>query len=148
MITKYLLKSFRAVLVFALSFLLLTLPITSNLTAAEYVANQTQQETAQSACLAAERQAQSDISGSTWFIVGCLAGVIGWVIALVTEPSPPATALMGKSPEYVASYTDCYKKKGKGIKSKNALTGCFVGTGVTVLAYVVIFVALSESDEF
>jgi hypothetical protein len=54
--------------------------------------------------------------------------------------------LMGKSPEYVAAYTDCYRKKGKSIKTKNALTGCLVGTGVTVAIYAIAIAAASSNE--
>ena len=98
------------------------------------------------ACLDAERQAQSDISGGTWFAIGCCVGLIGYVIAL-QEPNPPATQLVGKSPEYVAMFTDCYRKKGKDIKSKNALTGCLVGYGALAVFYVVLFVVVASNDD-
>lgn len=99
----------------------------------------------QSGCADGERQAQSDISGGTWFAIGCLAGLIGYLIAL-SEPNPPAMQLMGKSPEYVAAYTDCYRNKGKSIKSKNALYGCLVGTGATVVIYAIIIAAASNQQ--
>ena len=133
-------------IVFLVSLSILVLPIASNIKAATLSTSQSQQD-AQTACIDAERRATSDVSGSTWFIIGCLAGVLGWVIALVSEPSPPATALLGKSPEYVASYTDCYKRKNKDIKTKKALTGCLVGTGCIVALYVgLIAVAIDDGN--
>ena len=102
---------------------------------------------AQKGCADGERQAESDISGGTWFAIGCLAGLIGYVISL-SEPNPPATKLLGKSPEYVAAYTDCYRQKGKKIKSKNALTGCLVGTGATVALYAIAIAAASGNTTY
>ena len=91
------------------------------------------------ACADAERQARSDISGGTWFLIGCVIGPIGYLLSM-TEPNPPSTHLLGKSPEYVAAYTDCYRRMGKSIKTKNAMTGCLVGTGVSILATVLLWV--------
>lgn len=96
-------------------------------------------------CADGERQAEQDIQGSTWFVIGCLAGLIGYVIAL-QEPNPPATPLLGKDESYVASFTDCYRKKGKKIKSSNALGGCLVGSALTAALYTVIILAYDEEN--
>ena len=64
----------------------------------------------------------------------------------MSEPNPPAAQLLGKSPEYVVAYTDCYRKKGKSIKTKNALYGCLVGTGVTVVIYAIIIAAAADEE--
>ncbi len=86
------------------------------------------------AIVAAERDAQGDTSTGLWFLAGCLGGLIGVIIAYGVEPSPPATRLLGKSPEYVAFYTDAYNKKAKKLQTRSALGGCVVGT-LAVLAY-------------
>ena len=112
--------------------------------AQEADATQKSAETAKAiGCSDGERRAKEDINTTTWLAIGCLAGLIGYLIAL-SEPNPPATELLGKEPEYVASYTDCYRNEGKSIKSKNALTGCLVGTAASVALIVII--AASSSD--
>lgn len=83
--------------------------------------------------MAAENDAKMDVNGTLWFVGGCL----GWVILLggiitigaayTVQPSPPASRLIGKSPEYVAFYTDAYKAKAKSIQTSKAWTGCVVG---------------------
>jgi hypothetical protein len=102
------------------------------------------QETS-TACSDAERQATTDVSGGTWFAIGCLAGFIGWLIAYSMDTNPPAASLVGKSPEYVAAYSDCYKKKAKGIKSNRALVGCLISTGAALIIDVAVL-ASSSSD--
>ena len=97
-------------------------------------------------CMDGEMQAERDISAGTWFAIGCLAGLIGYLIAM-QEPNPPATALIGKEPEYVAAYTDCYRRKGKSIKTKNALTGCLVANAATLAIYVILL-ATVDWDEY
>jgi hypothetical protein len=96
------------------------------------------------ACMDAERQAKSDISGGTWFLIGCLIGPIGYLLAM-SEPNPPSTNLLGKSPEYVAAYTDCYRRMGKSIKTKNAMTGCIISVAVEVVLIVIYYVLIYET---
>jgi len=97
-----------------------------------------QQSEIEEARFAAERAAEANTSSGLWFAVGCLGGVIGLLVAYTYAPSPPALDLIGKSPEYVAYYTDYYKAKAKSIQSGKALTGCLVA----VAAYVVYVVAI------
>ena len=134
---KLLPKPVLSSVIIVLSALMLLIPVLQNDLLAQDVST---------ACMEAERQAQSDISGGTWFVIGCLAGLIGYLIAM-QEPNPPATPLLGKSPEYVAAYTDCYRKKGKSIKTKNALTGCLVGTGISVVFYAIAIAAASNETD-
>ncbi len=61
----------------------------------------------------ATQDAQADENGTLWFFAGCLLGLIGVVIAAVAEPTPPPARLMGKSPEYLAVYTQTYKSAGQ-----------------------------------
>ncbi len=122
-----------------LSLMLIIMPITVDYLLAQDVAM---------ACMDAERQAESDVNGTTWFIIGCLIGWVGWLIGSMSDASPPAGQLLGKSPEYVAVYSDCYKKKAKDIKSTQALYGCLVGTGVVVIFYVILLAAVvDEADD-
>ena len=72
-----------------------------------------QQNLQAEAMIAAERDARNDVNTGLWFLGGCLGGVIGLVVAYAVEPSPPATRLLGKSPEYVAFYTDAYTETAK-----------------------------------
>ena len=97
-------------------------------------------------CVTAHRDATMHINKGTWFLIGCLAGLVGWIIAYAIEPNPPAAALVGKSPQYVATYTDCYKSKGKSLQSGAALTGCLIGTAVSVLLWVVVLAAEDDSE--
>jgi len=66
------------------------------------------------------------------------------ILHIILEPSPPATRLLGKSDEYVAVYTDCYREEGKKIQTKNALTGCLVGMAVELVFYTLYFLILFE----
>ncbi len=92
-----------------------------------------------------ERDAAADTNAVAWLAVGCLVGILGVVIGYVVEPSPPPTRLLGKSPEYVTSYTQSYRYAGKQVQGKKALVGCLVGTAIGAVIYVVVLSAAASS---
>lgn len=94
----------------------------------------------------AERDAQTDVNGTLWFLAGCLGTWVGLVIAYVYAPSLPASRLLGKSPEYVAYYTDFYRAKAKSIQTGQAWTGCIVTAIAQVVYIVVVAIAAEESS--
>ncbi|MBD3349689.1 MAG: hypothetical protein GF400_10920 [Candidatus Eisenbacteria bacterium] len=97
------------------------------------------------ACVAGTRDGQNVDTGM-WFVVGCLLGVTGWLIAYVVEPSPPAGTLIGKDSGYTMQYLDCYKRAAKEKQSKAALTGCAISTGVSLALYMVLIAGMSTVD--
>lgn len=78
------------------------------------------------ACSQAYHDARRDANATLWFAMGCLLGVIGLGVAYLVVPSPRATHLIGKSSEYVAVYTDCYREKGRSLQTKKAFNGCLI----------------------
>ena len=100
-----------------------------------------QQNLQAEAMIAAERDARNDVNTGLWFLAGCLGGVIGMVVAYAVEPSPPATRLLGKSPEYVAFYTDAYTETGKKRQANSALGGCVVNAIATAVYIGVVLAA-------
>ena len=98
------------------------------------------------AVAAAEADAEADVNKPLWFAAGCVAPGLGTIASYVVEPTPPAGRLMGKSPEYVASYTDAYKAKSKSIQTRTALIGCAVGCGVSAAAYILVVGAALASE--
>jgi len=101
----------------------------------------------QEAVIEAEAQADRDTSKLLWFAVGCIGSLIGIAIASLIDSRPPQAALLGKSPEYVASYTDAYSRRCKSIRTKYGLYGC--GTSIVLygLFYLVLFVWLASEEE-
>jgi hypothetical protein len=104
-----------------------------------------QQSEIMEAQMAAERDAKANTSGCLWFTAGCLGGVLGLIVAYVYTPSPPASMFIGKSPEYVAYYTDFYRATAKSIQTSKALTGCLVSVAAYVV-YIVVVVAAAGSS--
>ena len=96
---------------------------------------------------AAEADAKANVNTKIWFTVGCLGGWMGLVVSYLYQPSPPAGRLVGKSPEYVAAYTDAYKEAAKKIQTKWAWTGCLTAGAVYVVSYLLLIAAAVEATE-
>ena len=99
-----------------------------------------QQSEMDQARIEAERDARRDTNGALWFFAGCCGGPTGLVVSYAITPSPPVSKFLGKSPEYVAYYTDFYRAKAKSIQTGRALMGC----GVTVAVYVAFYIRLLQ----
>ena len=61
------------------------------------------------------------------FASGCTFSVIGILLAYVYPPQVPVERLIGKSPEYVASYTSTYQKIVRDKQAIEAALGCIAG---------------------
>lgn len=92
-----------------------------------------------------ERDAQAAANKPLWFAAGCLGGLIGLVVAYAIEPNPPATKLLGKSPEYTAAYTDAYKGAAKSTQTRMALYGCGTAAVFYIVYFVVVIAAASST---
>jgi cytochrome c553 len=88
----------------------------------------------------AKRDAEQDVNQTMWYFAGCLT-CVGLAIAYLVAPDPPASRLMGKSPQYVASYTEAYKEAGRSKQLRAALIGCVaasVGYGCCIVVLMVL----------
>jgi len=79
------------------------------------------------ACQQAEADAQALTSPALWLAAGFFGGIVGVFIAYILQPNPPASKFIGKSPEYVAVYSECYRQKARSIRTQKAWIGCGVG---------------------
>ena len=96
------------------------------------------------AMTAAERDAEARSNKMVWRLLGCAGGLITVAATYFYEPAPPAGSLIGKSPEYVAFYTDAYTQKAKSIQFRSAIEGCVAGTCAVTVFYAVVIVAAAE----
>ena len=64
--------------------------------------NEQLQPTSADAQLKAEQDAESDAKKVSWFFIGLFGNIIGVLIASIYQPTPPASRLLEKSPEYTA----------------------------------------------
>ena len=94
--------------------------------------------------MAGEQAARANTNGMLWMAIGCVGSWIGILAAYIYEPSPPTTPLLGKSPEYVAAYTDAYKATAKKVQTGKVWTGCIV-SAVLYVVYVVVVVAAANT---
>jgi hypothetical protein len=102
------------------------------------VLNAAESEEVANACKQGEFDAQRDVNGTLWLAIGFFGGIFGVAAAYLIEPTPPASRLLGKSPEYIQAYTDCYTSAAKSIQTKKAITGCVV-SGLVVVAWEVLW---------
>jgi hypothetical protein len=86
---------------------------------------------AQAAVMAAEADAKRDISGAKWKLLGMAGYIFGATVvaAYAVRPDPPATRLLGKSPEYTAFYVETWKDRSKARRVKHAWIGLGIGMG-------------------
>lgn len=97
----------------------------------------------------AEQDVSTDVNGTLWFLGGCLGNLTVIIIANVFEPTPPASRLLGKSPEYIAVYTDTYRTNAKNLQTARALAGCLTGTAVTCVGYSFLIIAtINDSSSY
>jgi hypothetical protein len=62
--------------------------------------------------------------------VGCAVGVSAPLIQIYNyQPNIPSWRLIGKSPEYVDSYTDAYRRKARSIRTGSAAGGVLLSAG-------------------
>lgn len=96
---------------------------------------------------AAEADATKDANKPLWFGTGCLlSGVayllkpygyfllIGGLGGYLYEPGPPASRLIGKSPEYIETYTAIYNRKRGEVQANYMGAGCLSGCIVIAVA--------------
>ena len=95
---------------------------------------------------AAQRDAVAHTNQNIWRVFGCLGGLFAVAGGYLYEPAPPASALLGKSPEYVAFYTDAYTSKAKNLQTRGAIEGCVASTCVTVALYGVLIILVVEES--
>lgn len=98
----------------------------------------------QQPCQEAKAAAEDDVNGTLWAVGGCLATIAALGAATFLKPEPPSSALMGKSDQYVAEYTDCYQEAGVSKRQKYALYGC-IGGGLGYAAIWAVAIAASSN---
>ena len=97
------------------------------------VNNSQQHQTIADVETAAEQDAESDAKKVTWFFIGFCGNILGILIASVYEPTPPASRLLGKSPEDAASYTEGYKATGRRVQVNQSAIGLLAVFGLAIL---------------
>ncbi len=78
----------------------------------------------------AKRDVRAHVNKTLWFTTGCFFPVIGPAFSQRNIKTVPSARMLGKSPEYVAFYTDFYMIEMKKQRYNWALAGCLLG-GIT-----------------
>ena len=83
--------------------------------------------------IAAERDAEADVSKIVWLVVGFALNVIGILIAYIYEPSPPISRIHNQSQEYTLFYRDAYRAKVRHIQLVHAAIGFAIEIGIALI---------------
>ena len=86
----------------------------------------------------AKRDAKASVDKTLWFLAGCFGGFFGVVTASTYHHPVPTVSLLGKSPEYVAFYTDTYISEARDIQADMAFAGCSAAIGIPVFLTVLV----------
>ena len=97
-----------------------------------------QQKTQLQAIADAKKDAERLINDTIWRVTGCFGSILGIGAAFVYEPALPASAFIGKTPEYVAYYTDEFRRKTQDLQIYHASTGCVSGAVISFMLWVVL----------
>ena len=81
----------------------------------------------------ARRDAKVDTSGITWLLGGYACNLFAIGFAYLSEPTIPVERLIGKTPDYVETYTVVYKQAAKSERTTMTLVGAGVGLATTIL---------------
>ena len=119
--TFHMLVFLMAVLTFSMPFVTLA---QQNIEPAEATTDAERAAMVAKAAADAERDAQADTDTAFWFIVGCFGSVLGFLYANYNVPTVPADRLIGKSPDYVTTYSSVYVRESKAIRQNRVVTGC------------------------
>lgn len=76
----------------------------------------------------AKRDVKAHINKTLWFTAGCFFPIIGPVYSQRNSKTIPSARFLGKTPKYIAFYTDTYKIEMKKQRYNWALMGCIVGS--------------------
>ena len=83
----------------------------------------------------AEKDARRDgghQAGLRWFAYGAGCWVFAVIHASVNSPPVPSDRLLGKSPEYVSTYTDAYKRSIKTRRVEMSAIGWGISLGAVL----------------
>lgn len=84
---------------------------------------------------AGERAAKERFEESKWQAIGCVGGILGIGLAYMQEPIIPPIGIMGKSPTYIAAYTESFRTTTQNLQARKATEGCVFGTVVSLLIF-------------
>lgn len=88
--------------------------------------------------------AEVDVNGGTWFVLGCVLNVYGVLAAWFTDPAPPYTRLIGKQETDVQTYLPVYRAEASSLRQRFALYGCLASVGASFV-FVTMVTSLSTA---
>ncbi|MBN2379233.1 hypothetical protein JXM67_05470 [candidate division WOR-3 bacterium] len=98
------------------------------------------QETESDPCLEAKYDARQDVKSWQWIAVGCVFNLLGVGAAYLLKPTPPPDRLLGKSSDYVESYTECFMKAARKVRGGYAWIGCGAAGVASLITGLIMYV--------
>lgn len=98
----------------------------------------TAQEDTTSTCQTAKNDAKENHGSGGYQAAGFFCGIFGFILATASDPKTPAARLVGKSPEYVSIYSNCYESVAKKQNVKSACGGWLMGTAAVIFVNTVV----------
>lgn len=89
--------------------------------------------------MAAEQDAETDVSKILWVVVGFFISLVGLLIAYIYQPTPPASRMIEKSHEYTMYYTEAYQAKARNIQLSYTAIGFAISCAIGLLIVIAMF---------
>ena len=94
------------------------------------------QQTDDAAQAIIDAQRDAEYQSSLWILGGCCLGIFGIGLAVIYDPPIPASALLGKSPEYINIYVQEYKRQAKSANIQDTVIGCLISGGLIGILHI------------
>ena len=92
----------------------------------------------------ARSDAKQNVSPFAWGAYGFACSIVALPHAFLGTPEVPFERLIGKSPDYVNTYTRVYQQSAKRRRLQSAAIGCGIGVGVSTLTNLILLPQLSQ----
>ena len=92
----------------------------------------------------ARSDAKQNVSPFAWGAYGFACSIVALPHAFLGTPEVPFERLIGKSPDYVNTYTRVYQQSAKRRRLQSAAIGCGLGVGVSTFTNLILLPQLSE----
>ena len=100
---------------------------------------------AQQAAIDARNDAKHNVDRFAWGAYGFSCGIIAIPHALIGKPEIPYDRVIGKSPQYVNTYTIVYRQHAKRRRIQAAAIGCGILSAVTTIGSYAVYTAFYTS---
>ena len=102
----------------------------------------------QQATADAKQDAEDNISLLAWGAAGFACSFCAPLYALIANPEVPVERFLGKSPEYVKTYTVVYQQRAKNRRIQASVIGCGAASAVSLIMQPFLLQALEPYQNY